>query len=182
MSKIAEVQAFEHTAEGAQVRVDHGGGSNKTAEHFAPPGDDSQPLPGDFAAVELSRGSGRETVSGYFDSKNQSKAAPGEVRRYARDASGAVVGEVWLKNDGAVIANGKGGSITIAPDGTMTAKSNATMVLDAPEVRVGKGAGRAIALVGDPVVVSVLPLPGPGQTNLTGSGQILGPGSIVGRG
>lgn len=180
MSKVAEVQQFEHTDEGPQVTVDHGGGANKTAEHFGPAGDDSQPLPGDFASIGTDRGSGRELVHGYSDSKNPSKAGPGEKRTYARALDGNVVGEVWLRNDGSLEATGKGGSITIAPDGTMTAKANGALVLDSNDVRIGPGAGRKIALVGDPILATGIPNPETGV--VTSTGQILGPGSVAGSG
>jgi hypothetical protein len=174
MNKIAEVKQFEHGTNGPQVTVDHGGGANKTAEHFGPAGEDSQPLPGDFASVGDARGSGREVVHGYADSKNQSKAKPGEVRRYARDLQGNVVSELWLKNDGSLsLLNKAGFGLTISKDGLVTIKGS-KVVHESPDVRVGAGAGRAISLVGDLIggTVAGAPL----------AAAILGPGSVTTKG
>jgi len=107
MGRIAKVLDFARAvvrgAHVSDVTGDPGGGGNVTARHFGPPGEDSQPLPGDYVATERAPGSGREQVTGYADTKNQPKAAGGEVRRYARDpASGTIVGVLWLRNDGTV--------------------------------------------------------------------------------
>ena len=51
MGRIALVLSFIRSlANGANVsdvKVDSGGGANTTAQHFAPAGDDSHPLPDD---------------------------------------------------------------------------------------------------------------------------------------
>ena len=63
------------------------------------------------------RGAGREAITGYVDPNNESKAAAGEKRIYARDENGVEVAEIWLKNTGeATISNGNG-STTLRPDG-----------------------------------------------------------------
>lgn len=90
------------SSEGLDVKTDRGSGDNVTAQHFSSPGDDSQPLPGDYCALSGATGTGRQTAVGYRDAKNSGSAAPGEKRIYARDETGAVVCEVWLKNDGTV--------------------------------------------------------------------------------
>lgn len=107
MGRIAQVLEFTRRVLNgnnvAETKADPGGNANKTFEHFAPVGDDSQPLAGDFVATADSSGSGREHVTGYSDPKNAGKAAAGEVRRYARNpADGSVIAVVWLRNDGTV--------------------------------------------------------------------------------
>lgn len=107
MGRVAEVLSFERVTDesGArveEVKVDPGGDAITTAEHFAPSGDDSPPLPGDFAALEDTEGAGREQCIGYHDPKNEGKAATGECRRYARDANGVPVCEWWLRANGDV--------------------------------------------------------------------------------
>lgn len=90
------------SSEGADTKVDRGSGDNVTAQHFSAPGDDSQPLPGDYCALSGATGTGRQTAVGYRDAKNPGVAEPGEKRIYARSASGAIVCEVWLKNTGEI--------------------------------------------------------------------------------
>lgn len=87
---------------GIDVKADRGSNDNVTAQHFSSPGDDSLALPGDYCALSGATGTGRQTAVGYRDGKNGGLAAPGEKRIYARDAGGAVVCEMWLKNDGTI--------------------------------------------------------------------------------
>jgi hypothetical protein len=131
-------------------------------------------------AVEDTVGAGNEVAVGYEDGTER-KALDGEKRIYARDETGNVIAELHMKRDGSGHYLCKDGSIVMTPDGvaTHTAKQ---IIFDTPDLRVGKGAGRAISLVGDAVAVSVNPAPLPGQVNLTGAGQIMGPGSAVGKG
>lgn len=122
MGRIARVLSFERvTRNGAKVtdvKVDPGGGAIITAEHFATPGDDSHPLPGDYVFIEDAPGSGRASVIGYLDPLNTPKAQPGDKRIYARDAdTGAVVVEVWLQNDGTGTLSNDNGSAVLLPDG-----------------------------------------------------------------
>ncbi len=113
MGRIAKVVSFLKRS----IVADPGGGSNITANHFSPPGDDSQPLPDDYCVVSKSAKTGGGTVAGYYDAENLPKAGPGEKRIYARDSTGVLIVEVWLKSDGeAVILNGNG-SITLSPGG-----------------------------------------------------------------
>lgn len=121
MGRIAKLLSFVRSvAGGAQVsdvKVDPGGLANVTAQHFADPGDDSHPLPGDYVVVVKAAGTGRVNSVGYLDPKNEQKAGPGEKRIYARDSGGERVVEVWLKATGeAIIVNDKGSS-TLRPDG-----------------------------------------------------------------
>jgi len=102
----------------SEVKSDPGGGDNSTSEHFSAPGDDSQPLKGDFIALMNIVREGGKAVIGYLDPKNPGIAEEGEKRIYSRDSEGNVVAEVWLKNDGTTEV--KNGEITfiLNPDGS----------------------------------------------------------------
>lgn len=106
MSRINAVVSFKRSVEdGAnitEVVVDEGDGDTATVPFFQPIGEDSQPLPGDELVTVESSGSGAEVAVAGADIKNAGKAGKGEKRLYARDASGAVVAEVWLHSDGTV--------------------------------------------------------------------------------
>lgn len=122
MGRIARLLSFvrltRNDAKVSDVKVNPGGGPNITAEHFADAGDDAHPLITDYVALNTDSGSGRETAIGYLDPINEPKAQPGDKRIYGRDAeSGAVVVEVWLKNDGTAIVSNDNGSVTLRPDG-----------------------------------------------------------------
>jgi hypothetical protein len=121
MGRIARVLSFVRSlsngAKVTDVKSDPGGGANTTAQHFAPAGDDSHPLDTDYTLlVPLPRSGGAAAV-GYLDPSNTPKAEAGDKRIYARDSSGAVVAEVWLKNDGTALVSNGNGSIELAPDG-----------------------------------------------------------------
>lgn len=122
MGLIGRLLAFSRgTRKGAQVamsKIDPGGGYNVTSEHFGAPGDDGQPLPGDYVvAVRVPRTGGSVAV-GYLDPTNAGQAGPGERRLYSRAADGALMAWIWLKADGSVvIENDGGGSIVMAPGG-----------------------------------------------------------------
>jgi len=149
MSRIGEVLSTERVVEdgayGVDVKFDPGGGANATAPHFADPGDDSLPLPGDFLALEDSVGAGAEQATGYADTRNAGKARPGEKRIYARDASGAVVVDLWLQRDGSIVISNGAGSFTmkktgaveingvvIGVDGSISAKGEVTANASTP--------------------------------------------------
>jgi hypothetical protein len=127
IAKILEfLRASRNGAQLAGVKVNPGGGANITGQHMADAGDDSQPLAGDYGAVlGIPRSRGADGVLvGYVDIKNAGKAASGEKRIYSRDASGNVVAEVWLKNDGSVSIITPKTTITHAADGTITTTNN----------------------------------------------------------
>ena len=141
VSRVAQVldatRVNDEDGHGLDVKCDPGGGNNITAPHFADAGDDSPPLPGDFAALADSSGSGAEHVTGYADTKNAGRAAKGEKRIYARNPSGAVVAEVWLKGDGtvhvitaaAVLIGAEGQAVEAIPKGT-TQKTKLDQILE----------------------------------------------------
>lgn len=122
MGWINKVLSFtrvtRNSAKISDVKIDPGGGPVITAEHYGPAGDDSHPLNTDYAlAVDVPR-TGGAAVAGYVDPINTPKATPGDKRIYARDSgTGAVVVEVWLKNDGTATVSNANGSITLRPDG-----------------------------------------------------------------
>lgn len=125
MGRIAKLLSFvrgeSHGAQVSDVKADPGGGANVTAQHFASPGDDAHPLPGDYVALEGAVGTGRANAVGYLDPRNEQKAGPGDKRVYARDAdTGATVAELWLKSDGTATLINAGGSVTLAPGGAIT--------------------------------------------------------------
>jgi len=62
-------------------------------------------------------GTGKESIVGYADTINEPKALAGDKRIYARDSSGAVVVEVWLKNTGEAEISNANGSVFLRPDG-----------------------------------------------------------------
>lgn len=100
------------------IKVDPVGGANGTLDHFSAPGDDALPLPGDIVAVSDGAGTGNEQTTGCHDTKNAGKALPGEKRMYARDSTGKVICEVWLKGSGSIRAeNQAGGYIELKDDG-----------------------------------------------------------------
>lgn len=115
---LSFARANRNSTHVSDAQIDSGGGSNLTAEHFAPPGDDSFPLKGDYAVGQSVQQTGRVATVGYIDSVNEPKASEGEKRIYARDAvSGAVIVEVWLKNDGSVSGANSNGSFELEAGG-----------------------------------------------------------------
>ena len=148
--KAAKVERFQRDGADETVQIDTGGKATQEAEHFAPTGDDSPPLPGDYAATVPGSGKGGLQVTGYSDPDNTRVAAAGEKRIYSRDSDGNVIGWIWIKGDGAIEGGNDNATVTISPDGTVT--------IDAPEVRLGTAAGRQVACVGDLVAVAVPPL------------------------
>lgn len=102
----------------SDIKGDPGAGANQTSEHYGPAGDDSKPLPGDYYISEKIPGSGRGVAVGYLDPTNAPESGPGEKRLYSRDSGGAVVAEVWLKNDGTITAENDSVAAELKPDGS----------------------------------------------------------------
>lgn len=174
MSAIAKLLSFvrakvDGKAHVTDVKADPGGGANVTAHHFAPPGDDSHPLPGDFVALAESPGSGNMHATGYIDPANEPKAEAGGKRIYSRDANGKVVAEAWLKADGTIVVNSVEGGVTLTlgADGTAKIEGGVTLTLDAsgtatleatsvevdaPQIVLAPGGELAVARQTDPVV------------------------------
>lgn len=129
------VEFTRAVVEGSQtpeVKVDRAGGDAVTAYHFAPPGDDSQPLPSDLAYLGEDVGAGNAQALGYQDPETPPLAGPGEKRIYARSGAGVASCEVWLKADGSVVVKNDAGSLELAPDGAATlANQLGSIALDA---------------------------------------------------
>jgi len=124
MGRIGGVLSFLRTlrrkAKVTEVKCDIGGGYIVTGQQFAPSGDDSMPLPGDYSVLMDTTGTGNIALLGYVDPLDQQLALPGEKRLYARNVEGFVVATAHLKNDGTIISwNGKV-STTMNPDGSST--------------------------------------------------------------
>ncbi len=88
-----------------EIKGDSGGGDISQVDHFGPAGLDSQPLKGDLVNLVNGPQTGLGVVSGYHDIKGNLEAEPGESRLYARDSSGGVVCDIWLKADGDIVIN-----------------------------------------------------------------------------
>src|SRR6478609_8297995 len=107
MGTTAVVTATERVSddegEGLIVTIDEHGAALEEAEHYAPAGDDSPPLPGDFPAVDKAPGRGNKRITGYVDPKNKGKALEGEKRFYSRNPdTGEEVAAGWWHGDGLI--------------------------------------------------------------------------------
>lgn len=145
---LSFVRAVRNGAQLSDVKTDPGGGPNVTAEHFAPPGDDSHPLGTDYVYISPTPQKGRYAAVGYVDPLNEPKALAGEKRIYARDsATGVLVVEVWLKNTGEATISNDDGDVTLSPDGTIAAQNLAGSVTISPAGSIlGQNAGGSFEL------------------------------------
>lgn len=92
----------------------------KWYEHAQSAGLDAPPLEGiDSALVHSAEGTGRGTISGYFDPKNEGTALGGEYRVYSRDEGGEVRAQGHLFRDGTIRLWNDKGSIEIEAGGTV---------------------------------------------------------------
>lgn len=124
MGIMAKVLSTLKTRRGSadynQIKVNSGAGVNLRGEQFSGAGDDSIPLPGDYAVtVEIPR-QGGVAIVGFVDPGNASAVNPGEKRSYSRSSDGTIVAQVYLKNDGSVIIDNDNGSITLDAGGDIT--------------------------------------------------------------
>jgi hypothetical protein len=149
VGRVAKVISTERDADGAlNVRVDPGGGAGTSVPHFGDVGDDSVPLPGDYAAIEDSAGAGAEQVTGYHDPRNAGVGLPGEVKKNARNDDGEIVGYVWLQKTGDIeIRALNGARIRFVTDGPVE--------LVSPNVLISDAAGAGLARVGDLIAGTV---------------------------
>lgn len=149
MGEIGTVKRFERDGANADTVVDTGGVNTRSAEHFEGAGDDSQPLPGDAAALQPGANTGGKQALGYSDPVAGNKVAdPGEKRTYSRNpTTGAAVAAVYCKSDGTIMIE----SLNGAP---IEIRSTGRVTVDSPDVRLGEG-GRQVACVGDFVAGSV---------------------------
>jgi hypothetical protein len=130
---IARLLSFTKRTVGSvklsDVKADPDSGANITGEHFATPGDGSQPLPEDYVVLVKVRGNGRYVAVGYADTLNESPAGPGETYKYARDAAGAIKCKLWLKADGTIRGENDNGYFELKSTGDLEA-NGATMKTD----------------------------------------------------
>ena len=146
MGRIAKILSFlridKNNAKQTDVKLDPGAGANLTAQNFAPAGDDSQPLPDDYAITSSIPQTGGAAVVGFVDPKSEPVAGPGEVRKYSRDQDGATVAQHHLKSDGTVATTNENGSIELKPDGSivLTTPSGATTLNTDGSVDFSNGA------------------------------------------
>jgi hypothetical protein len=130
MGYLANVAEFQRKADQGtptpEVKCDNGDGDPVTGGHFAPPGTDAPPLPGDVAYLGEDLGKGNAQAVAYQDPKNAGVAAAGEHRTYARAGDGSIVGEIWQKGDGSILVRSVLGasSAELCADGAI-ALSNA---------------------------------------------------------
>lgn len=105
-----------------EAKFDRGGDDTVTGGHFAPPGTDAHPLPGDVGYLGDDLGAGNAQAIGYQDPKNPGVAGPGEHRIYSRAADGSIVAEVWCKGDGSILVHSvlAGSSAELGADGAIT--------------------------------------------------------------
>ncbi len=156
-----------------EAKVDTGGGAIHTVQHYADPGDDSQPLPGDFPFLAETGGAGEHGAVGWHDTTTPRKAGPGEKRIYARSAAGTASVEFWMKASGEVHLE----VFTVQP---MYLKSLGPVIVDSPDIRVGdETASQPLARVGDLVAGSVNALSGaPGSPILPLGGAPTATGGV----
>lgn len=153
MGILGELLSFvRRTVSGSildEAKVDTGGNS-KTVQNYGPPGEDSRPLPGDFGVLVETGGRGEMGSVAWHDTKTERKAGDGEVRRYARSATGTASCEIWLKANGEVV-------LEVFTDQTLYLRNrNGRTVIDCPDVRIGdEGASQQVACVGDLVVGAI---------------------------
>ena len=112
------IRTVRNGANVTDVKCDPGGGAISTKEHSSAPGDDSFPLLTDIAISVPVPGSGKEAVVGYLDPLNEAGAESGEKRIYSRQADGTIVADVFLKNDGTIVAENDNAVLEISPDGS----------------------------------------------------------------
>ncbi len=144
---VGHVESFDRTT--AETKVDPGGQTLVTAQHYTPPGVDASPLPGDFVALQPCAGTGRVQELGVCDpiAANR-KAANGEHRIYGRNAQGVAICEVHCKADGSVVIAVLSGSAPIE------IRSAGTITINSPDIRLGAG-GLPVATQGALVVGTI---------------------------
>ncbi|MBT56161.1 MAG: hypothetical protein CMF72_22520 [Mameliella sp.] len=128
MGLIAKVLSYTRIADrfGAKVsdvKHDPGGGANETGEHFQAANQDAVPLPGDYLLTVSVQRTGGEVVVGFIDPKQEQTAQPGEYRAYARDADGAQVVQIHLKQDGTAVINNAEATVEMKPSGEVSTQN-----------------------------------------------------------
>lgn len=132
MGKLAIVKEWIVNGLITRVTANPGANMNLTPRHFSAPGDDAQALAGDAAHLAKTGRTGSYSILGYADAKNAPRANAGEKIIYARDeATGAIVVEIWLKNDGTALMKNANAEIELSPTGEIKGEnSNGVFQLD----------------------------------------------------
>lgn len=179
MGLISKLLSFtrvnRHDSNLSDVKVDPGGGPYVTAEHFAPAGDDSHPLPTDYPLIIRVQKTGKYAAIGYIDPNNAQTAEPGGKRIYGRDPEGNQVNELWLKNDGDILADNDAAYIEIKADGTITADNDTGSIVITPagQITLDNGSGSVDIAAGGTVTIN-------GLVTIDTSGNITTPGTVAG--
>ena len=135
------------------IKGDPNGGANLISEVFTPAGNDSLPLPSDYAFIVPRPKSGQYVVLGYLDPNAPQAAAQGEQYQYARDADGNIVATMWQKQDGTVIIWNEKATWTMAADGAITSANESSTVAQAADGSITQSNGSgSIALGADGIV------------------------------
>jgi hypothetical protein len=122
VGRIGEVLSFrrfeDERGHMTEVQVDLGGGDTVTAEVFLGPGNDEQPLPGDWAFLLEGPGTGEWIAVGFADTQLTGTAGPGERIIFSRSAPGVMAAKIHLKADGSIDIND--GKAVLGVDGILT--------------------------------------------------------------
>lgn len=121
MGRIGEIVKIQTDDKLVELTSEPEAGTGTSSVLYNPPGDDSRPLPGDFSGDVEATATGEYISLGVVDSKSAPVATDGEVRRYARNADGATVCQIHLKNSGDVVITNDNGTVTLQADGTLNA-------------------------------------------------------------
>lgn len=117
MGRIAKFIELIRSTALSYSKGDIGGGDVLRAENFSAAGDDSVPLPGDYAMFVETPESGNYACVGYIDLKNTKASAAGEKRIYARSGDGAQIVQLHLKNTGEASLLNDSGYVTLESGG-----------------------------------------------------------------
>lgn len=133
MARVAIViaYAYQPNKEGfriGSVKCDLGGGRIITASHYASPGENDHPFPGDFCALEP-KGTGGFLAVAFWDPKLQLAALPGEKILMSRSAPGVPAAKIHMRADGSVVIND---TVTISALGAISALGEVTAMAETP--------------------------------------------------
>lgn len=99
------------------LKINTAGDVTRTADHFSSPGDDSNPLPEDYAiCVDYPRTGSLASV-GYIDPLNVNESLPGEKKIYSRNSTATIMAYIHLKNDGEIEIKSLGSTTSFKPSG-----------------------------------------------------------------
>ena len=114
---LSFTRATRDNAKQADIKIATSG-DTLTAQYVQGAGDDAVPLPGDYPLRVRIERAGRVVVVGFVEPDATQAAQAGERRMYARDGDRAEVVQIWLKNDGTLLASNDNGSYELRPDGS----------------------------------------------------------------